>query len=426
MLQPRALPSTLRGVDASPTAAPLDRTLAPLTRWAFYAWMFSLPFDVVTPMWLPRVLQNNLSIPRMVGALLILCFLIDPKSRPWRLPPATWAFVAFFGIFTLSMLRSNFTDVIGVLQQLQLILLFLICYNLFLTKRMFRGAPFSFAIACGVAAIMLLTGFVEETLSEAETGGREFAFGTDPNLYGKLIAVGAIVAIGIAHIRRDKRIASLPVLWGIVVVCLILIAKTGSRGTTLALGTGLATFLLRKGSLMVRLRNIALLIVAAGLGLWILGRSEMLVGRWAKAIEEGSTSGRDIIFLEALRMTRDKPVFGWGAAATHVLADRLFVKGEVRATHNMVLAILIYTGLMGFIPFMVAYLKVAWACWRARTGTENILPLAILATLFVADMITGGMPGKLHWTFFAYMLAAGQSVKMTSSRILSPNRVSRA
>ena len=108
-----------------------ERTARPITRWAFYVWMFSLPYDVIVPQWLPEVFQGILSIPRMAGIVLLLAFLCDVKLRPWKRPPAFLAIAAFLMIFALSMLRSDFTELSTVLQQFQLVILFLICYNLF-------------------------------------------------------------------------------------------------------------------------------------------------------------------------------------------------------------------------------------------------------------------------------------------------------
>jgi len=406
----------MRGTGAPLAAVPAERTTAPITRWAFYAWMFSLPFDVIVPRWLPLALQGSLSLPRMAGALLAVCFIIDLTTRPWKLPPAIVAFFLFFLMFTASMMRSGFTEVLKVFQQLQFLVLFLICYNLFLTRRALRGALYSFAIASSTASIMMFAGLAEGNLTELETSGREFVFGADPNLYGSLLAIGVLVAIGLAHIRQDKRISSLPFLWGIAVINLLVIAKTASRGTTLGLGLGFLTFILRKGSLMVRLRNLVLLLVVGGVAYAMLGRSELLLSRWTETLETGASSGRDKIFAEAFAMVTEKPLTGWGESALHVLAERLAQPGQVIATHNMVLAILTFTGLIGFLPYLWGYLRIAWACLVSRVGAEDVLPMSIFGVIFTTDMITGGLPDKVHWTFFAYILAADTMTRLTSRR----------
>ena len=83
----------------------------------------------------------------------------------------------------------------------------------------------------------------------------------------------------------------------------------------------------------------------------------------------------------------------------------------------MALTMLTYTGLIGSVPFLCAYSVVVWGAWRSRSGVENVLPLAIIVGLFMGDMSSGGLPGKVHWTFFAYILAAGT---LTVSAAQSP------
>ncbi len=413
---------------AAPTAVLPERSAGLFTRWLLYAWMFSLPFEMVALRWLPWEYQEYLSLSRIVGVLLMLCFLVDPKPHPWRLPPAAWAFAAFFGVFTLSMLRADFTNITVVFQQLQLLVMFLISYNLFQNEQAARGALSAYAIACGVASLMTLTGLAGEELPEWITQGREWVFGADPNLYGKRLMIGVVAAIGVAHIRRNKGVYRWPVLWMAAALSLLVIAKTGSRGTTLSLFAGLVTFMLGKGSVWLRLRNVVLLALAMGAAVWIFGRSEVLVSRWTETLEKGAegTSGRNVIIREAWQMVTEKPVFGWGLMGARELAVRRHLLMAGAATHNMVLEILVVAGFAGFLPYLWGYLRVAWASWQARGGRESTLPLALFVALFVADMITGGLPEKLEWTFFAYILAAGTTtLAATRSRVPNGNNGSK-
>jgi O-antigen ligase len=207
---------------------------------------------------------------------------------------------------------------------------------------------------------------------------------------------------------------------------LVVIAKTGSRGTTVALFAGLATFIMSRGSVWLKLRNLVLLAVAAGAALWVFGHSEVLMSRWTETLEKGIAGGissRNVNIRESWQMVTEKPVIGWGSAAGRELAIRHHqLVGGGAATHNMVLETLVITGFLGFLPYLWGYLRVAWASWRARGGTESTLPLALFVTLFVADMITGGLLEKNQWTFFAYILAAGTTtLAATWSRVPNGN-----
>jgi O-antigen ligase len=426
MAQYRAIPGPVRGGGVPSMSVPLDHPVGQFARWAFYAWMFSLPFEGIIPTWLPLSLQGALSIPRMVGIVLVLVFVFDPKTWPWRLPPGAAAFGLYFLAITLSMLRSNYSDILAVLAHIQLAGLLLISYNLFLSGRLVRGALFSYALSCGIAAAMILTGTGQDEYLSAHMGGRASGFGSDPNLYGKVLMVGVLVAIGIAHIRRDKGIVRLPLLWGIALITAFAIAQTGSRGTTLALAVGLATFVLRKGSFWGRLRNLGLLAAIAAVAFWLVSNTEVLKLRWEQTLATGTTAGRDMIFMRAIEMIEEKPIIGWGPGATRELAERTNTKQEERATHNMVLAMLTFNGILGSLPFFAAYATVFWMAFRARSGPENVLPLAIFTAIFMADMAAGGVFSKLQCTFFAYQLAAGQLASGTTIQQRNSGYVARS
>ena len=381
-----------------------ERTARPITRWAFYVWMFSLPYDVIVPQWLPEVFQGILSIPRMAGIVLLLAFLCDVKLRPWKRPPAFLAIAAFLMIFALSMLRSDFTELSTVLQQFQLVILFLICYNLFASRSVTQGGLLSYAVSCGIASALALGG-----MSVADPTGRLGAFGANPNEYSQVLLIGTLAAIGIAYIRKVECGIPLAVLlWSVVLITMTAIAKSGSRGQTLALSIGIAALMLNKGSLRMRLRNLGLLAVIAGTGFCLLTYTDVLKDRWNDTFETGNTAGRDVITREAVQMILEKPLTGWGAAGGFELAHRVDrTRGEARAAHNMVLAMLLFTGFAGSAAYFTAYVTVLRASWWARSGVEGALPLAIFLALLIGDSVSGGLPLKLHWTFFAYQLAVG-------------------
>jgi O-antigen ligase len=412
----QTFPSQPQGVRVSYAAGVLERSAAPFTRWALYAWLFSLPFDVVTPTWLPTVLQGNLSIPRMAGILLTLCFLADPQVRPWRFPPAALAIGMFFIVFTTDMMRSDLGDLVPASQQFQLVVLLFICYNLFLDHHAVSGALFSFATACATASGMVLTGLAQNP----EEAGRLYAFGSNPNLYAELLGVGVLVAIGLGHIRQRRGVVRLPIIWGMALIILVVIARSGSRGQTLGLAAGLVVFILRRGNWVVKLRNVALMAIIAGVAYYFFSHADVLQTRWLETWQSGGSSGRDVIYSESWAMVCERPILGWGGAATRELANRLHVAGAMRSPHNHVLGMLMFTGLVGSIPYFWAYFKVLRCAWRARRGMENVLPLAIFVTLFIGDAISGELPGKLHWTFFAYMLAAGTLCRANGQESRTP------
>lgn len=390
----------------------VERTPGSFARWAFYVFMFTLPFEMLVPAWLPEALKGSLSIPRVAGGFLLAAILLDGKIRPLRLPAALLAFFIFFLVNVVSQLRGDVADFKIVMMYFQSLILFIFAYNMFLASSVVTGALLSFVFAGVLSAVLTLNGVLVDTVQVAALGGRLSGFGHDPNGYAIGLMVGVLLAAGLAHFRKGKRkgIVQLAFLWGGALVMLLVIIRTLSRGVTLALVAGALVMVLGKGTFSVRLRSLLLVAVAGGVVFWFSPGSEDILERWSQTIETGDTSGREEIVRAAVKMLMAKPLMGWGSDAPGELI-RLqggVDLGDIGATHNNLLGMLIHHGLLGTLPAICGYVIVFRAAWRARTGVEDILPLTIFTAFFVTNLsLGGGYIPKFEWTFFSYQLAAG-------------------
>jgi hypothetical protein len=79
-----------------------------------------------------------------------------------------------------------------------------------------------------------------------------------------------------------------------------------------------------------------------------------------------------------------------------------------RAAHNLILELITAGGLVTAVPFLIgAWLSVR-AAWQARHGDHGVLPLALLCSLFLANMSGDWGASKLLWLVFAYALASSR------------------
>jgi hypothetical protein len=128
--------------------------------------------------------------------------------------------------------------------------------------------------------------------------------------------------------------------------------------------------------------------------------------RWERTFTEGKTGGRDTLYLAALGMFLDKPIFGWGAVTKNVeLGSRVGFPGP-RDAHNLYLHILIESGLLGAIPFFAGLWLCCCAAWKSRRGRQGILPIAMLGLFLVVNMKGTYLIDKLFWIVLAYALAS--------------------
>lgn len=405
--------SELSRYQTSPQIKRSEGVLSPSLRYSFYAFMFSLPYDVIVPSWLPICLQGNLSIPRITGGTLLLVSLLKIKDFHWELPPNFKVFSAFLLIYMISVIYSDFNPFPFFFPQFQMFVLFIIVYNLFLVESWVRGALLSFSVSCTISSLLLLFGIGVSSDQIEMLHGRISGFGADPNIYSETLIIGALILIGIVYIRTEKYVKSTILLQVSFFAVVLAVVKTGSRGSTLAFLFGVLVFILKKNLFRLTAKKVIFCGATIIFSFWVFNTSPLLFERWGKTFDTGNVSNRDAIALQALDMVKAKPFLGWGGAAREVLSLRMLYEHKLKAAHNMILTMLIHIGIVGSFFYFYAYLMILKNAWRVRNGTERTLPLALFVSMFLMDMSCGGFPDKLHWILFAYILSAGEFVDVS-------------
>ena len=76
------------------------------------------------------------------------------------------------------------------------------------------------------------------------------------------------------------------------------------------------------------------------------------------------------------------------------------------AAHNLVLLLLVETGIIGFLVFSAGLCKALVAAWRARLNACGFLPLALLLPFFVSGLLLSNPTlDYVFWFTVAYALA---------------------
>jgi O-antigen ligase len=413
------------------TMNPAGRVYAPLqaarpggrvaffTRWAFYVFACSFPFEMVIPGLFPEGLEGMLSIPRVLGGALLITALLDPGLRPWRIPKTFFLFAAFALAYAITSLQhSEYEDqYLKVYQLLQNMLLFLISYNIFRNGQATRGALWAYVIGCCTSSIMTLSGVVNPERVE-KLGGRVGGLFWDENIYAYFMILALILLIGLNYTRKQPPGLPRFLSWPLMILLLLTVFRTGSRGATVALAVGIVTLIFKYGSFWVKARNTLLVSVFALVGVAFFSRAEVMMERWKDPQEIVRASGRYTIFSEALGMIKEKPVTGWHpAAAEEELAVRTNSASKETSTHNVFLQVLVELGLAGAVPYYLGLLGVVISAWRARHGVEDILPFSLWMLILAMQMSLAGFEGKMIWMFYGYGLAAADPILRGASRV---------
>ncbi|MFA5155076.1 MAG: O-antigen ligase family protein [Patescibacteria group bacterium] len=234
---------------------------------------------------------------------------------------------------------------------------------------------------------------------------------------------------------------------------LIALWLTGSRAGIIAAlivaAAGLLYWLTHVGWPHRRKIWLALALIFLALVAWVV--SGALAGpRWSRAVDinYGSTGARWNFYLAALATIPERPLFGYGLENSQEIFIRYYapdwgVYGEVSQVadraHNLILDILLTTGIFGLVLFSVLYgffFYLARRNIRQRRSAALSLALALGAAAYLISLLFGFsiLTGEIYfWLFLALLVvlswqpgdgrsvvpAAGGSWRRHSGRLLA-------
>ena len=354
-----------------------------------------------------------MEIPTLTGAVFLLVTLLHPRKCYGQLP----ATVLWFAVYLLGFLLS--TTVTGehvpevaseFIVILQGVLILLTAGNLMQDERVATRAMVTLVAACTVRASLPFIGLAKTTSTVWTGGERVSALGQNANSAAMILAAGMVALIGLAYGRRHRTWLGLMLTGSLAGLIGFAVLETGSRGGLLALLGGVLVFALAANSARIRLRNAV--IATAAIALLVFGAMHLPVmkNRWEDSMRTGNLAGREQLYPALWTMFLEKPVLGWGPVTnTHELALRVGERERSsRASHNLVLELLTASGVVGTIPFLVGVWLSVRGAWHGRRGSQGVLPLALLCTLFVANMSGDWMASKLLWLALAYAFVSNR------------------
>ena len=402
-----------RGVTTSGAVwAPNDDARAeafhPLVRWGLYLFVFSLPFE-----WPQRSIP--VEVTTLTGGIFLLATLIQPQRCFARLPTALWWFCATLVVFWVSFAGGGGTYPGDALKafvlRLQNLLAFWAAYNLMRDDRIATRTWLTFGVACVALAAFTLAGAVNLDEDWVKKSGRVTLFGQNANHAGLILASGALALVGLTYGRDRKLLRPRLLVWPLLALIGIALVKTGSRGSFLSLTLGLWTFTAGGRTILVKLRNTAVAVLAVALLAWAAWQLPLMRERFQQ-VEQGNLAGRERIFPAAWGLFLERPLLGWGPAQNkYELARRLPEEFRTwRDTHNLVLELLTSVGVIGALPFFLGTGLCVWGAWRARRGNHGILPFAMAVALLMGNMSGNYIGLKLFWLVLAWGAAAGSLV----------------
>jgi O-antigen ligase len=374
-----------------------------VVRYIFCALVFFIPLEVV----LTQYIGNGTRTPsKYLGYLLVAVSITQPRLCYGRIPKALGFLVAYvlislmFG-FLVQPPSAVFTtpemSLTHITTSIQMFVFFYISYNLMLSDRFKSAMLWSLGLSCTLLAALQALGITRREIS----GGRVTVGEADANAVATILALGLIALIGVGFARKNPTWPG-RIFLPSAVLLVMQIVVTGSRGGAVALGAALLTLLSRKGAIS-KLKVAVIVVMMAGTLIGISLESAEVRVRWIRTFNQGDMALRENIYPVAWRMFLDSPVVGWGTGNLEELSRRL---GELTDFHNEYLWILNEVGLIGAIPFILWIAFAIRASWKARSGSQEVVPIAMLVCILIACMSLTVHQQKYFWLVFAYVYAS--------------------
>ena len=383
-------------------------------RWLFYAFVLSLPFETVV--------EGVMEPTTILGALLFAGTLLQPGIFLRWPPKGFWCFIIYLYFYaTLSLLEPSAYRTLSffnVYLLTQLTLLGWIGFCLMRDPKTAERALLVFAAGCVILAVLQITGVAARGV-EADRAAivRVTAFGFHPNNLARILMLGLLAILGVAMAKAKGLARPLLLTSPLVILLCVALVQTGSRGGLLALGAGVMTLVLRRGTFLMKILNGAGLLLLLGVFFLAAMQSDIMRSRFEETLEDGDLARRDLIYPTAFQMFQEKPWLGWGPVnSTFELGMRLgHPEEETKNPHNIILYGLVSTGVFGTIPLIVGLGFASANAWRTRNGPHGILPLALVVSVLIANMSGLWLFNKLHWLVMAYAMATMYQVARQKS-----------
>lgn len=314
---------------------------------------------------------------------------------------------AVFVMFVFMVLSSiaNKSNMIFDTTMFFNILMFWVLLNHFRRDdRLFDQGLLFFALSGSLVSILFHFGIGVEASSDIYSS-RLSIFGDNENIVGFKMTLGILFLLNYCLNGNVDKPIRYPWLLLCIAPMLQLLFATASRSAFLMLAVGLLYFVIARPT---KKKSTKFLWLAFGAVLLFLAyklvlEQEVLISRLLLTAETGSLSSRDVIWKMYLDLIFDNPILGVGFSGGLETAMHNF--GMARSPHNVFIEVALYSGLLGFIPFMYFIYHLYKNGLLYKRIEKNLAPILLL--IGVLGMLLSGqaLNVKLFWVVAAYAIS---------------------
>ncbi|ALP53212.1 hypothetical protein Tel_08610 [Candidatus Tenderia electrophaga] len=305
------------------------------------------------------------------------------------------------GLAHINSLSSNFFDVAFFLN---LIMIFVMINHGIVDTKVLDLAMLSFAIGAAIISIFMFLGIGVEEIGQ----GRIKLIGTNINSLG--IKLSIAFSILMSFFYNDRLKFGVNRYWFVLAIPFLLtaIVQTGSRSALLVMILTFLTmiFLFKGKNIIKRIIFYLMAIALFSLGIEFILNSDVMMARLSSlAFEASERDGMGVrldVWAVYIPLALENPIIGLGKTGFEYEAIQLF--GGVKSPHNVVLEIMLYSGIVGVILFLFFIFKIMRCAFLAYRYSSNELPILLLPAIFVMVGANQVLNIKVSWFLFAYIV----------------------
>ena len=398
---------------SKPKALPVEAVCPnALVRWAFYLSLFAIPFS---HLYLPGT-GGRVGWVRLAQLLILGGVLSQPQACLRFVPTAL---IWFLGYITLRIVWGFWLtpDQFGSWwatsrEFIEFLPWVWVMFNVLQFPDTRRGGLWALGLGCGLCALCHVAGIGVAVVHNG-LGDRSAAFGMNANEEGACYATAIIALLGLWMLpSRSWSQRWLP--FPLIALVGMAMAETGSRTSVLVVGLGVLVLLLFGQALGSRTRRAACLLALGAVLAVILWQIPTIMDRFGEINPDnlGHRNPRARMAPVLWGMFLKSPLYGLGPdsyewkltreAMPYLINQRMLI-----VSHNLILLLLVETGILGFLVFSIGLVKALAAAWRARLKACGPVPLALLLPFVVTGAtISSPIFQSAFWVAIAYALAA--------------------
>jgi O-antigen ligase len=396
-----ALPAVLGGVALALSAAAALRWPSVL----LYIYVASIHLNFAGP---PGPLGT---VPRVVGIVFVVGYLV-PRLRVLRLdavPVVLWGLLVWFLASSLWAIEPD-VAISSWLSLAQLAAVTVLIASIVAAEPKEVGRVMW--VYSASAAISAAVGVVNYLQNPAIFLTRATGFeAQDPALFSSAL-IPAVLYLTYRITSADTKLLVRVLSAAGALSCVAAVALSGTRSAWLALAAAALVWVVLRPSRRLALGFVTVAVAILALALVVPGASDFLLDRTGSAAETGG-AGRTDIWSVAYTLFTSSPVAGVGFAnfpvaftqqaidvsPVSVLAAEDAVVGQ--GAHNLILASLVETGLIGTTLVVVTMLTILRETGRAGSGT--VVQVTLVA-LLVQSLLLDILLQKQLWLMVAFGL----------------------